>query len=209
MPGRPLFVPVTAGVLTTTTTTITSTVGTPAASAGPVYLHIMVKHRRQNWLRPIPCKQMRFTALFSLHRSNGGLSGGMDWPKWLACQIQRPQFGAVWDGSAGASVCLRPTACNGSGLSSIELEPLVELLSVMLDASHSTGAASTVVRAVRLAPIGITSISLVVTMVPELRQPELLSLLTWLWSPDQWSYAPVRESPTRAPASLRLIYAVS
>ena len=64
----------------------------------------------------------------------------------------------------------------------MEWELSVELLPVPLDASRSMGATGTVVRAVRLVLLGITSISLVITVVPELQRPELLSLLPWLQS---------------------------
>jgi len=59
MPGWPLSVLVMAGALTMTTTTITSSVLMPEASAGPVYLHIPVKHHCRDRFWPISCNQLQ------------------------------------------------------------------------------------------------------------------------------------------------------
>jgi len=74
-------------------------------------------------------------------------------------------FGMVLQAPAHASGQPPTTA---SGPSSMELEPSVELLMVLLDVLHSTGAMGTVVGVVRQVPIGAMSISLAETMVPKL-----------------------------------------
>jgi len=61
---------------------------------------------------------------------------------------------------------------------------LMGLGPVLLDDLHSTGAVSTKARVTRLVLTSITSMSLTVTTVPELRWPESPSLPTWSWLPD-------------------------
>jgi len=161
-------------------------------------------HRHRLW--PILCEQMQGRCFFQLasikQRSLRGRGPVQMASAPNSKTVDLGPFGVVLQ----APVRLSQPPAMASGPSSVELEPSVELLSVPLDASRSTGATGTVVRLVRLMPIGITSISLVTTMMPELRRPESSRLPTWPRSPDQWSYVPVLESPTRALAPLRLQY---
>ena len=61
----------------------------------------------------------------------------------------------------------------------MELEPSVELLLAPLDDLRSTGTAGMEARVTKLVLTSVMSTSLVVATVPELRWPELPSLLTW------------------------------
>jgi len=76
----------------------TSTVATPAASAGPVYPPCIFRSSTVV-ARPAPAQPAGATCwggsqCHNSHRSCGGLSAGMDWFKRLACKIRRPQ---LWD----------------------------------------------------------------------------------------------------------------
>ena len=169
-------------------------------------LRIPVKHRRRDGFGPSHLSSCRVVALFSSNWSNGGLSRGVDWFKWPACRIWRPQPWAVWDGSAGTGACLGSTVCNGlrakfDGVGAVGRTTAGAVGRLAFDGCRWYSSQSN-----ETGPIGTTSISLAVveTMVPEPRGLESPSLFTWLWSPDQQSYAPVLESPTRALAWLRL-----
>jgi len=190
MPEWLLTALVTAVVLTTTTTTITSTMVTPAAYAGPVY---SLYSGQAPSLGPASAHPMRTATgswLFSARINPMEVCPEV----WTGPNGRHAEFG---DHSLGLlrKVVQAPACASGqlptvaSGPSSMELKPSVELLPVLLDALHLRNVACTVVRAVRLANTGVVSISLVMTIVPELRQPESPSLLAWLWSPDQRNYA--------------------